>query len=338
MNCTAATDQFSSYLEGELSQEASSNLEQHFAECASCQASYESFRYALGDLQSLSLRETSRAETSAIMAAVDRSSQTGGGRTKTALTHLVAASVGAVLVWLFWPADVRVEERLVETQVEVPFEVVVEKLVQVEVPVEVEKLVQVEVPVEVERIVEVPVEVERVVARLNPAQVHVDRLAAMGDALVRLADLAEEEAEQREPEMPLAEASTPSPRSAPRNRQTSPVRVVRAGDQLTLQTRGSTAEVVPALIAMLSDSDVRARRVAEERLERIRGELGGELPASLEHEPSRRPNGIDRLRSFVHGSPEEDEASAQQSPTESWRTWWNSRGDELAALETQPTL
>lgn len=326
MNCTVATDLFSDFLEGELSPEQRSALESHFESCAACHSSFESFQYALGDLQSLSLRETSRSEVGAIMAAVDRSAQVPSRPTRTALTHLVAASVGALLVWIFWPQDIRIEERIVENRVEVPVEV------RVEVPVD--RIVQVEVPVEVR--VEVPVEVERVTRVASPLQVHANCFMAFGAALVELADLAHEAEEARRAEMPVAQVTSREPaekslRIAERSRRRAPARLVRSGDQLTLKTYGSTDEVVPVLIAMLRDGDARTRQVVEARLESYRSELGGELPPTSQRESSREPFGLATLKSLVGGPSVEDEAPNEHTTAESWRAWWNSCGDEIAS-------
>lgn len=256
------------------------------------------------------------------MAAVDRSSQVPSRPTRTVLTHLVAASVGALLVWFFWPQDVRIEERIVENRVEIPVEVPVERIVHVEVPVEVR--------------VEVPIEVERLVVVANPLQVRADRFMAFGDALIELADLAREAESVRRAELPLAqlapsESAGESLRIAERSRKRVPARLVRSGDRLTLKTHGSTAEVVPALIAMLHDDDARTRRVVEARLESYRSELGGELLTGPQREPSRQNFGLATLKSLVGGPSIEDEVPSEYTATESWRAWWNSCGDEHAS-------
>ena len=336
MNCAQATDLFSDHLEGELSAEESGSLEQHLEGCAVCHSSFESFRYALGDLQSLSLRETSRTEVGAIMAAVDRSSLVQGRPKRTALTHMLAAGIGAVLVWLFWPQEVRIEERIVAQRVEVPVEVFidvpVERLVQVEVPVE----VRVEVPIEV------PVEVERVVTVAHPLQADVDRFLAFGDVFIELAELAASHAESQQRTLPDAETTPFKPtgaamRVAGRSRRDLPARVVRTGNQVSLETRGSTSEVVPALIAMLSSNDARTRRVVEGRLESYRRELGGALPGSNRGEPERELTGFAKFKAQVGRPSASDEPAAKYSLAESWQAWWGAQGGQVAVVHTLAT-
>ncbi len=331
MNCEAALNLFSGHLEGDLSAQQGAEFAQHLEQCAACHASYESFRYALGDLQSLTLRETSRDEVAAVMAAVELAPRSRGIPRRTLLTHLAAAGVGAVLVWIFWPQEVRIEELIVEQRVEVPVEV------PTEVPVE--RIVRVEVPVEV--LVKVPVEVERVVTVVNPLQVHFDRFLALNESLIRLADLAAQSMEVQRQELAVTPATPPTPpefvqQVAAQSPRKSPVKVLRSEGRLSLTTRGSTAEVVPALIAMLSDENPQTRSIVEQRLEQFRSELGGTLPPTP-RQRAKDTSDFGWLKSLVLGFPAEEERPPTPTPSESWRTWWDSRGEELIAFETQPS-
>ncbi|MFT5050530.1 MAG: anti-sigma factor RsiW [Chlamydiales bacterium] len=336
MKCTEAQAHFSDYIEDELSARDAEFVAAHLETCGACRAGLESMRYALGDLQSLSLRPTSRAEVDAVMAAVDRAQVKPMATSwKPMLSHLAAAGLGATMVWISWPAETPVGPQIVEriVEVEVPFEV--ERIVEVPVPVE--------IPVEVERIVEVPVEVERLVRVETPLQFHGDLMLSFTGAFAALAEIAVESADLEAPELPLAMSddsrSTRSAVASPvRDTPRSPVRVVRSGDRVSLQTRGSTEEVVPALIAMLSTEDARLQRVIEEQLENIRGMPGVPGADRARREQAQAsPNALSSFKALINGPSSADEPSDVPSSPELWRTWWDARSTELAALDTRAT-
>lgn len=331
MNCSQAEDRFSEFHEGSLQAAETQRLEAHLADCEACRRNFESFRYALGDLQALEVRETSETEVASILAAVDLATQDTPaarptGRIHPFVSHLVAAGIGALLIWFFWPREIAGEQVVVER--EVPVETVVEKLVEVEVPVEVVR----EVPVEVERIVEV--EVERFVA--HPLQANADRLLAFSESVVELALLAEGEREQN-----LAvETEVDEPSESlfvSREELRSPVRVVRSEEDVSIRTRGSTSEVVPVLIGMLTDPDSRVRTVVQQRLEEIRGVAG--TPGAEVEPPTRTPVGIANLRALIHGTKPAAEPvdESPEAQIERWREWWASESTNLAAADPRIT-
>jgi hypothetical protein len=88
--------------------------------------------------------------------------------------------------------------------------------------------------------------------------------------------------EHRLADVPQRAARSPLSDSAP-------LRIVRGGDRLRIQTRGALAEIVPALIETLDDSDGSVARAAEQHLEALRAELAGE--ASFSRHGNRRPRG-----------------------------------------------
>jgi len=338
MKCAEVEVLFSDYLENELPTQEAARVAEHLEGCGACHAGLEALRYALGDLQSLSLREAQPAEVGAIMAAVDRAQAAPIVASRRPLvTHLVAAGIGAWLVWLAPATDTPVEPEIVERVVRVEVPVEVERIV--EVPVEVERIVEVEVPVEVP----VPVEVERIVRVPHPLQLRATLLEEIGRAFVTLADAAATKAGDPIPEAPLAVIGKPEPArvavnfNAPETPR-SAVHVVRSGDRVSLRTRGSTEQVVPALIAMLSSEDPRLRRVIEERLEGIRGEPGVPGADQVERDlPDRSPRPLAGLKALISGSPSESDEPSTPSSPELWRTWWETRSTELAALDLRST-
>lgn len=101
-----------------------------------------------------------------------------------------------------------------------------------------------------------------------------------------------------------------------------PVSLRRAGTRLSLTTRGAPAEVIPALLALVDDSDPAVVRLADSRLRDLADELGRSAPRTAgasSSEPDRwwrsgRGAVADRV-----GAPEQP---AVDSASEQWSDWW----------------
>jgi hypothetical protein len=336
MNCNEIESRFSRQLEGELDEQQAREFERHLANCEACKRSFESLRYALGDLQGLQLREADEAEVGALLAAVEGAREVRPRTWRRVASHLVAAGIGGLVIWFLLPREIVrepvLEEVLVERVVEVPVET------RVEVPVEVPVEVRIEVPVE--RLVEVPVPVERVREVAHPLQVDADRWLAWNETLTRLVARAEEQARLAAQEESPARTENPAAlaeASSEREQARAPVRVVRSGERVSLRTRGPQSEVVPALIAMLRDDDPRLRRVVEERLENIRGVPG--VPGAPQEAPEVRRSavGLDDLRELIHGSSVTESEPDPDRNVLLWRTWWEQQSSALAAADSRPT-
>lgn len=203
---------------------------------------------------------------------------------------------------------------------------------RVEVPVVEERVVRVAVPVVEERVVEVPVPVieERVVQVENPLQLELERAAAFGQVALGALAVARARLDEREAEAPHAprpdsgpEPSRDEVRVASAERRDAPVRLRREDGFLSLTTRGSTDEIVPALIAMLQDPDPAVVATVEGKLFELRRRLDG--PAAAE--PVRgTPGGVGtQLKSVFRGGPFAIVSEPELSPAERWQAWWSDR-------------
>ena len=245
---------------------------------------------------------------------------------------------------------------------------------RIEVPVEVIR--EVEVPVEV--IVEVPKEVIREVIREVPVEVEVERLvphplqrrldagygvaanvtdiallsarglggaleAASAQQAMRIAELGDEEA--RRPDVSSEQRPSRSDaidgprRSAPR-RPAAALVVLRDGERLSLKTRGTRAQVVPALIDALDDSDPALAAAAHGQLMGIRARMvasgldSDSFPQTEERVSASLDAPIDRaggLRGLLRQSRDEgvepDGGSRSEYTSEYWRTWWRTASE-----------
>lgn len=349
-------------LDGELAGDDAARYEAHLEVCASCAERAEELAGAVGALRGLPVRPLDSDEVGAIVAAAMPGLPTAAGaaaapaaagvvlagpgstrrrRVALAVTHAAALVVG---LGLAWSLGARAEAEPVERVVRV--EVPVDREVRVEVPVEVVKEVTrevlVEVPVEV--IVEKPVEVEVDVPVPHPFQARWDGALAMaqgvaslaahgadafGAAMERRADrIAAAEAAEFERAVasaPVVAQAEPAPVEAQRTRTGLVVR--REGGRVSLRTRGTLDEVVPALIDALENEDVAVAAAALDRLEDLRDELGGDGPAAMtsfaaEERPVDDAGGI---RGLLRASRERRSDEPAPDAAEAWRAWWRTR-------------
>ena len=119
-------------------------------------------------------------------------------------------------------------------------------------------------------------------------------------------------------------------------RASAPLRVVRAGDRVRIQTRGALDDVVPALIDSLNDPDDAVARAVEQHLEALRAELAGDaFLTPLAHSDPRddvdRPGG---LRGLLTAQGDAEEAAAAPDAYTRWSNWWLGRSTSPADTET----
>ena len=210
--------------------------------------------------------------------------------------------------------------------------------VRVEVPVPVTVEVPVATPVEVR--VEVPVVDPTGTERLRVLASALDLTAAglrrsSAELRAHPVPLAASEADGRGPSEPdeLAARSAPaSPRSIAEPVAWAPpstLRIERDGPTVSLVTRGTVSEVVPALIERLDDEDPVVRALVHDRLDAMRDEL----QASAEW--------ADRLA--IPAAPEargtqsraEDAEEVGADDPQAWQRWWEANEMLVVAYEAR---
>ena len=230
----------------------------------------------------------------------------------------------------------------------------VDRVVEVEVPVEVpvieERVVHVSVPVIRDHVIEV--ERERLVEVENPLQVELEDYAQVSNLVANALSITGSLLENRSLSLREEERLAASiARAAEAERATrvdseradervalldhggtAPVRVRREDGRLQLHTRGRSEEIVPALIAMLSDPEPDLVAAVEQKLHDLRRGMGGtdeEWEAFSQALPTRRS---DRFKSVFRGGPagSEEGGGRPRTRTERWQDWWNGRSGQLA--------
>jgi hypothetical protein len=110
MNCTSAESRFSALFDGALDAAARSAIERHLASCARCRDGYDRLRAAIPALRSLAPTPGSvdPAFVASVMSRVDRDAAAAASAAapprraaRLALTHVLAAAVGAAAVFAF---------------------------------------------------------------------------------------------------------------------------------------------------------------------------------------------------------------------------------------------
>jgi hypothetical protein len=342
MNCKQSESVFSQRLDGELLGAQADSFDEHLAGCEPCRVGYENFTRSTRSLQRVGVGYVSRHYVDEIVAAARvagapvpvAAPPPFGSRLRPVVTHAAAVLLGAALLLLFARIfrPPSVEPLSVEP---VSVEPVVHVVERIETRVE---YVEVPVLVPTEPLLSMTPSEKPVEARSlgeGHAVLAARALWALAAALDSSRALLERPSEAHEPthlvetprEEPSRESATPDglPRSTTRRPgpedRPAVVSLSRRGEELSLETRGTLDEVVPALIARIDDEDPEVRELVEGRLREIRAARSGTRSKALE-----APR-IGWKRWFLG----ESEASKAPNPREEWSSWWDAESVALAS-------
>lgn len=339
MNCDDLLPLFSDRLDGALDEQARARFDAHVSECADCTREWREFQQATGALQSLGVPPLEAGYVDAVVGAALSATPAAASITprswRRVASHAAALLLGAALFGAFAregaPAEPEVRE-VVRTEIRevlVPGptpepELVIEWRERTAVEIE---YVDREVVREVE--VERPVEVfvrdrsfEGTLATIG------EGLAAWGSAvssfereLTPIETQPEDEVWVRQ----LTRSDPPPQRPLAEPTRDATLVVRRDEGRVSLRTRGTLEEIVPALIARLEDEDPAIQQAVESRLLEIQSQLGGSEATTVEVTAGDGFGPIGWRRWW----PEESEDAAEESSaTERWSAWWlNTRAD-----------
>ncbi len=334
MNCDDLLPLLSDRLDGALDDRARARFDAHLSTCANCAREWSEFQQATGALQSLGVPPLEAGYVDAVvgaaLSAAPAATSTSTRSWRRVASHAAAVLLGAALFGAYARDAVPAEPEIREVvRTEVREVLVPGPIPEPEVVVEWRERTVVEVEY-VDREVLREVEVER------PVEVFVrDRsfegtlatvgasLAAWGDAVSNLErEPAPIEAPPEDDEWvrQLTRNDTPPPLPARSDPTRDATLVVRRDEgRISLRTRGTLEEIVPALIARLEDEDPAVQQAVESRLLEIQAQLGGTDATAVAATAGDGFGPIGWRRWWPEESEDVTEAS---SATERWSAWW----------------
>lgn len=334
MNCDDIRPLFSDRLDGVLDDEARTRSDAHLATCAACASEWNEFQQATGALQSLGVPPLEAGYVDAIVGAAlgaapaaTSTPRWGGWRF---VSHAAAVLLGAALFGAFAREGAEPEPEIREVVRTVVQEIPVPgPTPEPEVLVEWRERTVVEIAY-VDRDVVREVEVERPVEVFVRDRSFEGTLAFVGESFAAWGAALSNFERETEPQVEapleddwrreLTQREPPPSRTA----LTEPTRdatlvVRRDGDQVSLRTRGTLDEVVPALIARLDDQDPAVRQAVEARLLEIQAQLGG---AGTTQATAAENDGFGPIGWRRWWSDEAEIAAEDSNTTERWSAWW----------------
>jgi hypothetical protein len=362
MKCTDVRSRFSARFDGELSAEALQTFEDHCAGCAACATDWWDFLRSTRALREVGVRPVSDEYVDSLVASVlAAEGQRRGGappllaalrnaRVAPVLSHASALLAGAALVLLFlWLVGPPAEEAgIAQSAPPAQGEAIDIELVQ---PQPSEPRVEIVERI-VEKIVEKYVPLATPCTRPHGGEALARSVTFFGDAFLKLRDALEEDAarlvatggapvpELRAPREPTPEVehAEPGPGRVPPELDprrfaiaedvSATVVVQRWGEVLSLETRGSLDEVVPALIARIGDEDPKVSDMVQLRLLDIWTERTGrsavEAPGVARKEERLAHVGWQRW------FPGDSQPEGPRDPAGEWSAWWRAEQGVIA--------
>ncbi|MFT7669987.1 MAG: hypothetical protein ACI8X5_002694 [Planctomycetota bacterium] len=338
MNCNETHSLFSARIDSELEIEVLAGLELHIASCLSCSSEWLEFEQSVQLLQASGVRQVSEEYVDLIVAAATATEPQPVGF-RLVLSHTAAALLGAALVLLlFWIAGENNREAELLQAEEPGQKVAIQSPATESAPVP--EPIQVEI---VERIVERVeyITIEKPAPRDASEGQLAQALRFTGTAFLEMSQAIDRfEIRVITPfdERPIVPEILAAAPDEPSSLEREPERIAKApqiephesatiavrqdGASLSLVTRGSLDEVVPALIAQLDDPNPRVAELVQQQLLEIwssRSGLDWEQSPFGEDDSKRRA-GRNNWSSWLAVDSDSD---LPKSPAEEWSEWWN---------------